>query len=82
MLCDVYVSKESALIPHVETNDFSHKFAVCGGGGRKNILEFCFDPNRELRLEAGTKLKNVILIIKRKKCYSSVLFYKIKVCVL
>ena len=38
-------------------------FAVGGGRGRrwsKGILEFCFCPNLGLRLEAGTKLNNII----------------------
>ena len=40
-----------------------HKFAVGGGGGggwSKGILEFHFGPNLGLRLEAGTKLNNII----------------------
>ena len=51
---------------HIKHEPPTRPRKVCCGGWwwwLKGILEFCFDPNPGLRLEAGTKLNNKNCII-------------------
>ena len=58
MLCGVQVSEESALIPHVETNDFSHKFDVWWWWSKKHFR----GPTNMNKYKICAKVRKIIQI--------------------